>query len=56
MSGRKETDRVLGRARARELSEREMEMVVGGLLTHVCTFNFKTCTADMDCEQIPQCP
>lgn len=52
-----ENNRVLSRMHGRELSAEEAEQVTGGILTHVCTFNFTTCTADGDgCETIPQCP
>jgi hypothetical protein len=51
-----ENKRVLSRLYGRELSAAEAEQVGGGILTHVCTFDFRTCTADADCEQIPQCP
>ena len=56
MSGQKEADRVLVRVGARQLNDKELEMVAGGILTHLCTFNSTTCTSDGDCEQIPQCP
>jgi hypothetical protein len=56
MSEQKQADRVLVRSGARQLNAKELEMVGGGFLTHVCTFDFTTCTADGDCEQIPQCP
>ena len=52
-----ENNRVLSRMFGRELSPAEAEQVCGGILTHVCTFDFTTCTADGDgCETIPQCP
>ena len=52
-----ENNRVLSRMHGRELSAEEAEQVTGGILTHVCTFNFTTCTVDGDgCETIPQCP
>jgi len=52
-----ENNRVLGRMFGREISAEEAEQVTGGILTHVCTFDFKTCTPDGDgCETIPQCP
>ena len=52
-----EDTRVLSRLRARELSVAEMQQVGGGfIITHACTFDFKTCTMDQDCEQIPSCP
>jgi hypothetical protein len=53
-----ENNRVLSRMYGRELSAEEVDAVSGGfILTHVCTFDFKTCQADGDgCETIPQCP
>lgn len=53
-----EDNRVLSRMYGRQLSAAEVEQVSGGfILTHVCTFDFTTCTADGDgCETIPQCP
>jgi len=52
-----ENNRVLSRMYGREISAEEAEQVTGGILTHVCTFDFTTCTADGDgCETIPQCP
>ncbi|HEY2912980.1 MAG TPA: hypothetical protein VGK21_06445 [Candidatus Angelobacter sp.] len=51
-----ETKRVLVRMHGRELSAAEVDQVRGNILTHLCTFNFTTCTMDGDCEQIPQCP
>jgi hypothetical protein len=52
-----ENNRVLSRIFGREISAEEAEQVTGGILTHVCTFDFKTCTPDGDgCETIPQCP
>ncbi len=52
-----EKNRVLSRMHGRELSAAEVEQVAGGILTHVCTFDFTTCTVDGDgCETIPQCP
>lgn len=49
--------RVLSRLHARELNTAEIEQVGGGFnMTHNCTFDFKTCTMDLDCEQIPSCP
>jgi hypothetical protein len=52
-----ENNRVLSRMHGRELSAAEVEAVAGGILTHVCTFDFTTCTVDGDgCETIPQCP
>lgn len=51
-----ENNRVLSRQYGRKLSSAEVEQVSGGILTHLCTFNFTTCTMDGDCEQIPQCP
>jgi len=52
-----ENNRVLSRMFGRELNAEEVEQVVGGMLTHVCTFDFTTCTQDGDgCETIPQCP
>jgi hypothetical protein len=57
MSKSTENNRVLSRMHGRELSAEEVERVVGGMLTHVCTFDFTTCQADGDgCETIPQCP
>jgi hypothetical protein len=42
-------NRVLGRMGARELTSREIDHVTGGVLTEtVCTFNYKTHTADGD--------
>jgi hypothetical protein len=51
-----ENNRVLVRMYGRELSAAEVEQVRGSIQTHLCTFNFTTCTMDGDCEQIPQCP
>ncbi|HEY6347811.1 MAG TPA: hypothetical protein VI636_00230 [Candidatus Angelobacter sp.] len=57
MPGNTEDTRVLSRLRARELSVAEVQHVGGGfIITHACTFDFKTCTMDQDCEQIPSCP
>ena len=57
MSRSTENNRVLSRMFGREISAEEAEQVTGGILTHVCTFDFKTCTPDGDgCETIPQCP
>jgi hypothetical protein len=57
MSKSTENNRVLSRMFGREISAEEVERVVGGMLTHVCTFDFTTCQADGDgCETIPQCP
>lgn len=57
MSENKDNSRVLSRLRARELSVVEVQQVGGGfIITHACTFDFKTCTMDQDCEQIPSCP
>lgn len=52
-----EDNRVLSRWHARELTAAELEHVGGGFIqTHACTFDFTTCTMDLDCEQIPACP
>lgn len=47
----RQDNRVLGRTGARELTPKEVEIVSGGSPTHtetVCSFNFKTKTADGD--------
>ncbi len=57
MSESTKINRVLSRVYGRELTAAEVEQVTGAILTHVCTFDFTTCTSDGDgCGTIPQCP
>ena len=53
MSNLQETDRVLGRAGARDLSEQELQQITGGLNTAACTFDPIACTVDGDCSKFP---
>lgn len=41
-------NRVLGRARAREITKQELESIHGGFNTFVCTFNINTGAKDGD--------
>ena len=58
MSESTKSNRALSRVYGRELTAAEVEQVSGAfILTHVCTFDFTTCTSDGDgCGTIPQCP
>lgn len=55
MSNSKESNRVLGRISARELTEKEINAVAGGLNTGLCTLNPLTCAQDGDCTPEPNC-
>ena len=50
----KDESRVLNRAGARSLTDRECEQVRGAIIhTQACSINISTCTLDGDCEQSP---
>lgn len=50
----KDESRVLNRAGARNLIDRECEQVLGAIIhTQACSINLSTCTLDGDCEQTP---
>ena len=54
MSNLQETNRVLGRAGARILSQQELQQIAGGLNTAACTFDPISCTVlDGDCNSNP---
>ncbi len=56
MSNHNENDRVLSRMGARELTEREIDEVSGGLIFRPrCTFDPKTCVMDGICSPPPAC-
>ena len=50
-------NRVLGRIGARELTERELQLVNGGSIPNPlrCTFNPATCVTDGFCSPEPAC-
>jgi hypothetical protein len=54
MSNLQETNRVLGRAGARLLSEAELRQITGGLNTAVCSYDPVACRVlDGDCNNNP---
>jgi hypothetical protein len=55
MSKSTENNRVLGRLGGRELTEKELGEVSGGLLLPRCTFNPVTCAMDGICSPPPAC-
>ncbi|MBZ5522596.1 MAG: hypothetical protein LAP21_10195 [Acidobacteriia bacterium] len=55
MSNHQESNRVLSRLGARELTEQEINQVGGALRTGLCTFNPVTCVMDGDCSPPPGC-
>jgi len=54
MSNNGENDRVLVRAGARELTERDLQLVNGGVIRPRCTFDPTTCVTDGLCSP-PAC-
>jgi hypothetical protein len=55
MSNNHENSRVLGRLGARELTERELQLVNGGIIRPRCTFDPVTCVTDGICSPEPAC-
>jgi hypothetical protein len=57
MSNNGENNRVLGRTGARELTEKELQLVNCGSVTGPlrCTFNPTTCVTDGMCSPEPAC-
>jgi hypothetical protein len=53
MSNTREQDRVLNRLGARLLGLEELEVVVGGINTGLCTFKTSTHSYDGDCTPEP---